>query len=101
MNKDIEQIPEGLCRDLLLKTVYIDRTEKQNYLSNKEIEYAIKAAQEKGYIKKTKLAEAREYYQKIIESDATEYEYDLLECFRRLHNKYEEAIEEINQSLDK
>ncbi len=60
------------------------------------IEVVIKGWKEAGYIKKSKLEEARKYYRTIIEFDDPKYKYDLLECFKRLHNKYEQAIEDMN-----
>ncbi len=60
------------------------------------VERFLKSWKEKDYIKKSKLEEARKYYRTIIEFDDPKYKYDLLECFKRLHNKYEQAIEDMN-----
>lgn len=97
MSKEIQQISEEQFKKIF--DIFWWTNGHESY--NCTYDLILRDIKKAGYIKKTKLLEAREYYQKIIETDGPEYEYDLFECFKRLYNKYEQAIEEKNQPLDK
>ncbi len=67
-----------------------------NYIAGEDIKIGdLAEIREDGLLycmKKSKLEEAREYYRRVYDDES---KYDLIECMRRLRNKYEEAIEEI------
>jgi len=86
MSKDIQQITEKQAADMLYSALVENHRDK------------IRRWKQAGYIKKSKLEEAREYFNKF---ELEKFDGVLTSNFKILQKLYEQAIEEINQSLDK
>ena len=87
------QITEEQARKMLhiISQIDVDGRTVEGNISN-----IIDILREQGYIKKSKLDEAREFYKYVLAcgEDVSLKNIDTLDI-RSLHNKYEEAIEEI------